>query len=81
LGVGSILDDQNGAPAALHDSARRLEAVLNNATVAIFLMDDRKHCVYSASAPSVAGAATARFRTLFSSMRGGVAAFFRRVAR
>lgn len=46
MGVGSILDDQNAAPAALHDSARRLEAVLNNATVAIFLMDDRQHCIY-----------------------------------
>ncbi len=30
----------------LQDSERRLNAVLNNATVAIFLMDDRQHCVY-----------------------------------
>lgn len=31
---------------ALEDTHRRLEAVLNNASVAIFLMDDRQHCVY-----------------------------------
>ena len=30
----------------LLDSRRQLEAVLNNATVAIFLMDDRQHCRY-----------------------------------
>jgi PAS domain S-box-containing protein len=30
----------------LDDSRRRLEAVLNNATVSIFLMDDRQQCVY-----------------------------------
>ena len=31
---------------ALLDSQRQLEAVLDNATVAIFLMDDRQHCIY-----------------------------------
>jgi PAS domain S-box-containing protein len=30
----------------LADTQRRLEAVLNNASVAIFLMDDRQHCEY-----------------------------------
>ena len=30
----------------LHETERRLNAVLNNASVAIFLMDDRQHCVY-----------------------------------
>jgi len=30
----------------LSDANRRLEAVLNNASVAIFLMDDRQHCIY-----------------------------------
>lgn len=30
----------------LDDSRRRLEAVLNNASVSIFLMDDRQHCIY-----------------------------------
>lgn len=32
--------------AALNDSERRLRAVLDNATVAIFLMDDRQQCIY-----------------------------------
>jgi len=30
----------------LDDARRRLEAVLDNATVSIFLMDDRQHCIY-----------------------------------
>jgi len=30
----------------LYETERRLNAVLNNASVAIFLMDDRQHCVY-----------------------------------
>lgn len=32
--------------AALRESERRLNAVLDNASVAIFLMDERQHCVY-----------------------------------
>jgi PAS domain S-box-containing protein len=35
---------RNASP--LDDAARRLEAVLNNATVAILLMDDRQRCIY-----------------------------------
>lgn len=31
---------------ALRESERRLNAVLDNASVAIFLMDDRQHCAY-----------------------------------
>ncbi|UIY45637.1 sensor histidine kinase [Methylobacterium radiotolerans] len=30
----------------LFESERRLNAVLNNASVSIFLMDDRQHCIY-----------------------------------
>ncbi|MER0238876.1 HWE histidine kinase domain-containing protein [Fulvimarina sp. MAC8] len=30
----------------LFETERRLNAVLNNASVAIFLMDDRQHCIY-----------------------------------
>lgn len=37
-------DLRTGQP--LDQVHRRLEAVLNNATVAIFLMDDRQHCIY-----------------------------------
>jgi PAS domain S-box-containing protein len=44
--VNIILDGRSRGSGALHDSARRLEAVLNNATVAIFLMDERQRCVY-----------------------------------
>ena len=42
------MDKMAGATAAhpLDDSRRRLEAVLNNATVAIFLMDERQKCIY-----------------------------------
>ncbi|EAU41952.1 putative sensory transduction histidine kinase [Fulvimarina pelagi HTCC2506] len=32
--------------AQLFETERRLNAVLNNASVAIFLMDDRQHCIY-----------------------------------
>jgi PAS domain S-box-containing protein len=37
-------------PKPLEDAHRRLEAVLNNASVAIFLMDDTQRCVYMNSA-------------------------------
>lgn len=40
-------------PTALDDSHRRLEAVLNNATVAIFVMDDRQHCIYMNKAAEI----------------------------
>lgn len=36
----------SGALNPLHDARRRLEAVLANASVAIFLMDDRQHCIF-----------------------------------
>ncbi|WP_170285141.1 PAS domain-containing sensor histidine kinase [Microvirga aerophila] len=41
---------------ALRQSQRRLNAVLNNASVSIFLMDDRQHCVYmNAAAEKLTG--------------------------
>lgn len=46
-GLGSMNDRIAGqGPRPLDDARRRLEAVLNNASVAIFLMDDRQKCVY-----------------------------------
>ncbi|MCP4655249.1 MAG: PAS domain S-box protein [bacterium] len=30
----------------MHDPNRRLDAILNNTTMAIFMMDDRQHCVF-----------------------------------
>ena len=42
--------------AALQDTTRRLDAVLNNTRMAVFLMDDRQHCVYAnASAETLTG--------------------------
>lgn len=42
--------------AALRESERRVNAVLNNATVAIFLMDARQHCTYmNATAEKLTG--------------------------
>jgi PAS domain S-box-containing protein len=49
IGVTAIARDmteRNQRESSLRESQRRLNAVLNNATVAIFLMDDRQHCVY-----------------------------------
>jgi PAS domain S-box-containing protein len=44
------LIEGNERPRSLADASQRLEAVLDNATVAIFLMDDRQHCIYMNSA-------------------------------
>jgi PAS domain S-box-containing protein len=40
------MNNEKQAARALADASRRLNAVLDNATVAIFLMDDRQHCAY-----------------------------------
>ena len=44
----AVLDvtERKRIEAELADTNRRLNAVLNNASVAIFLMDDRQHCAY-----------------------------------
>lgn len=40
----------------LGETERRLNAILNNATVSIFLMDDRQHCIYmNAAAQELTG--------------------------
>jgi PAS domain S-box-containing protein len=38
--------DHPMGPATLAETTRRLNAVLDNATVAVFLMDERQHCAY-----------------------------------
>jgi PAS domain S-box-containing protein len=56
LGVSTIFSDisaRKAAEAALEESRRRLNAVLDNATVAIFLMDENQHCVYMNAAAEV----------------------------
>lgn len=45
-GTSVDITERKGIEEALRESRRRLDAVLNNASVAIFLMDDRQHCVY-----------------------------------
>lgn len=49
VGVSTVLRDirrRKRREAALRESERRLQAVLDNASVAIFLMDERQQCVY-----------------------------------
>lgn len=46
-------DIQLSARQTIADLPRRLEVVLDNATVAIFLMDDRQHCAYMNRAAEV----------------------------
>lgn len=54
-GVAILEDDALPARVAdaLRATERRLQAVLDNATVAIFLMDDHQHCVYMNRAAEV----------------------------
>lgn len=40
------LKRRRSTEAALSETERRLSAVLDNATVSVFLMDDRQHCIY-----------------------------------
>jgi PAS domain S-box-containing protein len=40
------IDDYKQAKQLAVESQRRLDAVLDNTTAAIFLMDDRQHCIY-----------------------------------
>ncbi|WP_244424587.1 PAS domain-containing hybrid sensor histidine kinase/response regulator [Methylobacterium nodulans] len=48
--------ERKQAEAALAETTRRLNAVLDNATVAVFLMDDRQHCAYmNAAAEQLTG--------------------------
>ncbi len=48
--MGSELETRREVGAALQDTTRRLDAVLNNTRMAVFLMDDRQHCVYANAA-------------------------------
>lgn len=50
------LGRRRAAEQSLRETERRLNAVLDNATVAIFLMDHRQHCVYmNAAAEALTG--------------------------
>lgn len=47
-GFEFVLDitDRKQTEERLNDTTRRLNAVLNNASVAVFVMDERQHCIY-----------------------------------
>jgi|GEM_PF-1061684 len=49
---GVILDieESRATAAALRDTSRRLNAILDNTQLAVFLMDERQHCVYANAA-------------------------------
>jgi PAS domain S-box-containing protein len=56
LSVSRDITATKEAEEALRQSQRRLNAVLNNASVSIFLMDERQHCVYmNAAAEKLTG--------------------------
>lgn len=46
--VGSVLDitERKEAEHQLIETSRRLDAILNNTTMAVFMMDERQQCVY-----------------------------------
>ncbi len=44
------VSDERSAQLALHETSRRLDAILSNTTMAVFLMDERQHCVYANAA-------------------------------
>ncbi|WP_176556194.1 PAS domain-containing protein [Rubellimicrobium rubrum] len=41
---------QQATAERLSETSRRLDAVLNNTTMAVFVMDDRQHCIYANAA-------------------------------
>ena len=56
IGVSIDITEEKIALEGLAETQRRLDAVLNNASVSIFLMDDRQQCVYmNAAAEQLTG--------------------------
>jgi PAS domain S-box-containing protein len=49
-GLQIDITDQKRAEVALRDTSRRLDAILNNTQMAVFLMDERQHCVFANAA-------------------------------
>ena len=49
-GVLLDVEERRGTEAALRETSRRLDAILNNTRMAVFLMDDRQHCAYANAA-------------------------------
>ena len=46
-GVLLDVEERRRTDAALRETSRRLDAILNNTREAVFLMDDRQHCIYA----------------------------------
>jgi PAS domain S-box-containing protein len=44
------IEERRGAESRLRDVTRRLDAVLNNTMMAVFVMDERHHCIFANSA-------------------------------
>jgi PAS domain S-box-containing protein len=54
--MGAEIETRREVGAALQDTTRRLDAVLNNTRMAVFLMDHRQQCIYAnASAEQLTG--------------------------
>ena len=54
--MSQALVERNEQARRASEAERRLSAVLNNASVAVFLMDDRQHCIYmNAAAEQLTG--------------------------
>jgi PAS domain S-box-containing protein len=50
IGASIDITARKQAEATLREATRRLDAILNNTREAVFLMDDRQHCVYANAA-------------------------------
>ncbi|MBU2033097.1 MAG: PAS domain-containing protein, partial [Alphaproteobacteria bacterium] len=46
-GVLIDIEDRRLTEMELHETSRRLDAILNNTREAVFLMDERQHCIYA----------------------------------
>jgi PAS domain S-box-containing protein len=46
-GVLLDMDERRATQAELQDTTRRLDAILSNTREAVFLMDERQHCIYA----------------------------------
>lgn len=66
LSSSGVLLDVHGSRAAadaLRETSRRLNAILDNTQMAVFLMDERQHCVYAnAAAERLTGYASAQLQ-------------------
>lgn len=56
------VSDEKSAQQVLHETSRRLDAILSNTTMAVFLMDDQQQCIYAnVAAENLTGYSFAEF--------------------